>query len=106
MSGEDDHVILDLARKHRRPAEIYEELERKVPIGRIYRVLEEARRNGLTIPNFREDMAEGLLSRQVRDALMPHAAVRHITVTLLVRRILAKVAEDNLVDAVLDDRGP
>lgn len=40
----------------------------------------------------------------ILDALEPHAAARAISTNELARRILAAVADDNLIDAILDDR--
>ena len=40
----------------------------------------------------------------ILDALEPHAAARAISTNELARRILAAVADDNLTDAILDDR--
>lgn len=45
------------------------------------------------------------LAPEVRDALEPHATARGLCPVALAERLLSKIAADDLVDAVLDDRG-
>ena len=45
-----------------------------------------------------------VVSKDVLEALRPHAARRGISVNELARRILAVVADDGIVDGVLDDQ--
>lgn len=44
------------------------------------------------------------VDRDILATLTPHAEAREITANELARRILANVADDNLIDAILDDR--
>ena len=43
------------------------------------------------------------IDHDVLRALRPHAARRNVTVTALARQLLATLADDDLVDALLDD---
>jgi hypothetical protein len=52
----------------------------------------------------RAKRGDDAMAQRVRRALQPHADARGVDVAELKRRILAAVALDDMVDAVLDDR--
>lgn len=58
------------------------------------------RRGSLTM-----DVVGSLLPSHARDQLVSHAVRRKMTVDALMLRIVSAVASDDMVDAVLDDRG-
>lgn len=46
-----------------------------------------------------------VITTDVLSALRPHAAKRDITVNALVRRLIETIADEGMVDAILDDGG-
>lgn len=46
------------------------------------------------------------VDRDVLNQLEPAASARGLTVTALVRRLLTEIADDGMVDAILDDEEP
>lgn len=61
-----------------------------------------ARRRGTLLP---VQTMETVLGKKVRDQLMADARKRRVTVDRLIVLLIIAIAEDNLVGAVLDDRG-
>lgn len=46
------------------------------------------------------------VDRETRDYLEPHAAQRGVAAAELLRQVLRAIADDDLLQAVLDDEGP
>ena len=61
-----------------------------------------ARRRGLPLP---VEVVETLLSHDVHQRLVPQARKRKVTVDRLIVQLITAIANDNMVDAVLDDKG-
>ncbi|WP_296763052.1 hypothetical protein [Sediminimonas sp.] len=103
--------ILDLARQGHPPREISEMLG----LGgkTVSDLLSRERRKGADIPFFKTGPTAGRTRFVIldppdglRDALIPHAEARGITVSELAGALLqTAVAHDDLVDAILDDGG-
>jgi DNA-binding CsgD family transcriptional regulator len=78
-------------------------------VATVYHYLNKARHEGTFSGRFKpggfsaEKAWTSYLSRDLAERLRPVAAGRGMTLDDLTRSILTKVAEDNLVDAVLDD---
>lgn len=104
-TGDKAAEAVDLAKAGVRPARIAAELG--LSLQQVYGHISYARRRGEDIPRFSTAgtrQRRGVsLAQEERDLLAPHAALRHIDVVELAERILSRVIEDNIVDAVLDD---
>lgn len=77
---------------------------------KVYHVITVARRAGLDIPRFslrgiKQEKRRVPLSPEAREALAPHAAARGLSPIDLAERLLIRIVQDDLVDAVLDDGG-
>lgn len=100
--------IAQLGVRGHRPGEIAERLG--IPVQRVYRAFLIARRNGIKVPKYdtnglRHTQSRLMIAPELRGALAPHATARGLNTGELARRILHRVAEDGLIDAVLDDGG-
>lgn len=76
----------------------------------VYRKVKLLRERGVEVPNFTvygksQPRRRVPLKPDTRDLLMPHAMRRGCDVIDLAESILVRVAEDDLVAAVLDDGG-
>lgn len=80
-------------------------------VGTIYNVLAQARRDGIVMPRSPDGHARRCGSRRVSVAnsttqKFDHAAAaRNITSGQLCGRLLDVIAQDDLIDAILDDKG-
>ena len=101
--------ILDLACKGHPPREISAMMG--MDANTVSGLLCYERRKGNAIPHFKT--GPGLVGhtrfvildppRGLRDALIPHAEARGVTVSELAGALLKTLARDDLVDAILDD---
>lgn len=100
------NTIVALAGDGNRPRRIFELLNKTVSIGVIYKTLKEAKRRGILVPDFRlgAQGAEEVLTHQIVRGLAAAARERRCSIAELARRLLLRIAEDHLVEAVLDDR--
>ena len=103
--------ILRLAGELKAPAEI-ERILGNVSRGVIYLVIAEARRKGCSIPKFstaggrrgtRSDRLMLNLPAIIGEVLAPHAERRKMTPGALAVKLLTLIADEDLVDAILDD---
>lgn len=98
--------VADLALAGTRPPAIARELG--IEIGSVYYRIKAARRGGIKVPKFNSHVPPQprrwvRMTDAVRQQLEPVAGVRGMDVIDLAETILKVVAEDDLVDAVLDD---
>lgn len=105
-------IVIDLALQRVPPRVIAHRLN--LPREKVYTVLQSARRNGLELPRFSckaGNLSPGptrtvLTETTTLDALVPHATKRGWSVNALCRLLLQAIADEQLVDAVLDDHTP
>jgi transposase len=100
--------VIDLAAKGTRPGEIAARTD--LSINTIYYDLTSARKMGLDIPKFNRGPPRSVskarrITLSVPKALGSQAILRGLTIGLLAELLLARIATDNLADAVLDDGG-
>ncbi len=98
--------VVDMAIKGVRPAEIA--TRTGLSINTIYCDLSAARKDGVDIPKFTTGRARGLskgrrVTLSVPRSLEAQAILRGINTGQLAELLLARIASDNLVDAILDD---
>ena len=100
--------IAELGIQGCRPAKIAEQLG--IRVERVYHAFRTARRNGIDVPKYgttgmRHTETRVKINPALRGVLAPHAATRGLKTGELAQLILRTVAEDGLIDAVLDDGG-
>lgn len=104
--------IIALAKKNLPPRAIAQAISPSVGTYQIYDCLREARRADPTIPRFggvsaREGADPNARSiavpHEVLRELKPHAGRRNLSPGDLVKALLTAIANDDLVDAILDD---
>ncbi|MDK3072731.1 hypothetical protein QO034_06385 [Sedimentitalea sp. JM2-8] len=104
----DHDSVLKLARCRLRPGDIAARLG--MTPDQVYNSISRARSRGEDIPPFSRKTSVGRSRRlfiptHVLDLLAPHAQARQTDMFDLAGRIIAVVAEENMIDAVLDDGG-
>lgn len=102
----DHNAVLEMVKLRIAPREIAKKLN--LTPEQVYWSKLRARGLGHDIPAFsrkakRAAMRNVPLQPNVRDMLKPHAAARSTSVTELAQTLLATIAQDGMVDAVLDD---
>ncbi len=100
--------VIDLAHQRVQPCDIAVRLN--CAPDTVYQYISAARRAGMRIPKFtngRPNQTAGYahINHETAAALRPHADRRGIPLRVLAKRLLAEVARDDLVDAILDDGG-
>jgi len=108
VSEQTTNTIVELAKNGMLPRAIFERLNRAVSIGVIYKVLRAAKHKGVRLRDFRlgtYDVRE-ILTKQVVAGLSDAARDRDCGIGELARRLLERIVEDGLVNAVLDDHKP
>lgn len=107
--------IIALACRGFRPRQIVREMDGLVNEDTVKNCLNRARRENPDVPRFNKPPRIDLEARaddkfmfrvpvQIAKLLEIEARLRNITTAQLVERLLTVVAEDHMVDAVLDDR--
>lgn len=99
--------VIALALAGKPPAQI----EREIGVSRydIYPVIQYARSCGAAIPVFPKrhagEAAAGrvIVPLELTNRFLPAAAARRVTVGALIRELLYTIADDKLIDAILDD---
>jgi hypothetical protein len=101
--------VVDLARQHVPPREIFARLQPRIDrIYTVYEILAAARKTDNTIPRFNtaglpRRVTPVFLSNDDLAALEGPARIRKITPSELARQLLTTILRDDLVDSVLDD---
>jgi hypothetical protein len=100
--------VIDLAHQRIPPRDIAVRLN--CAPDTVHQYISAARRAGMCIPKFtngRPNTTAGYahINHETAAALRPHADRRGLPLRVLAKRLLAEIARDDLVDAILDDGG-
>lgn len=76
-----------------------------IPTHQVYSALQYSRSLGVEIPGFKKGPKAGdaFLLADIVNELKPHAARRGLVVGELIQRLLQVIADEEMVDTILDD---